>query len=384
MAWIIAPSLLRIARAVTAEHTTAESIEAPAAPLLPAQSLPAGLPGHLLALQRTAGNAAVRALIQRKIEPGDLPGKKPSEAMADDTYIDNNMVKLEFYDAQAAVVHYKDGSKLSLGLVPEHIKPPFEGVDYRSTTHMRVMGDTPGKLSFVPHATEIVMKMPDTAPAGDLLKFARDVTFKHDAASGRVVPTEVNSITAPRLCQLLRETEAEYVRDFDAFAKGGEKVMKKLEIVVILASLLSGPKPRAAGGAVAGASTAAARAESTLLSFIKNLLKGGGGKGAQLAVEGVEIGGVEAGVQGSRLFVRYSHIINSGRVAGQGRMVQTALEKAAIAAGKEAGAKTVEVGVTTIVNPVWQAYLESLGYVPEMVQMGAQSWTKVWMKVFTL
>ena len=228
---------------MAAEHTTAESIEAPAAPLLPAQALPAGLPGHLLALQRTAGNAAVRALIQRKIEPGDLPGKKPSEAMADDTYIDNNMVKLEFYDAQAAVVHYKDGSKLSLGLVPEHIKPPFEGVDYRSTTHMRVMGDTPGKLSFVPHATEIVMKMPDTAPAGDLLKFARDVTFKHDAASGRVVPTEVNSITAPRLCQLLRETEAEYVRDFDAFAKGGEKVMKKLEIVVILASLLSGPKP---------------------------------------------------------------------------------------------------------------------------------------------
>ena len=128
---------------MTAEHTTAESIEAPAAPLLAAQALPAGLPGHLLALQRTAGNAAVRAVIQRKIEPGDLPGKKPSEAMADDTYIDNNMVKLEFYDAQAAVVHYKDGSKLSLGLVPEHIKPPFEGVDYRSTTHMRVRATPP-------------------------------------------------------------------------------------------------------------------------------------------------------------------------------------------------------------------------------------------------
>ena len=160
------------------------------------------------------------------------------------------------------------------------------------------------------------MKLPDTAPAGELLKFARDVTFKHDAASGRVVPTEVNPITAPRLCQLLRETEAEYVRDFDAFAKGGEKVMKKAEIVVILASLLSGlggvPKP-AAGGAAARPSTASARAESTLLGFIKNLLKGGGGKGAQVAVEGVELGGVEAGVQGSRLFVRYSHIINSGR-----------------------------------------------------------------------
>jgi hypothetical protein len=368
-----------------AEHAAAiEATEAPSAPRLAPQA-PEGLPARLLALQRTAGNAVVRALIQRKIEPADLPAKKPSEVMVDDTYLDNNMTKLEFYDAQAAVVHYKDGNKLSLGLVPEFIKPPFVGVDYRSITHMRVSGDEPGKLSFVPRGTDIVMKMPDTAKAGDVLKFARDVTFKHDPGSGRVVPTEVNSITAPRLCQLLRESEAEFVRDFDAFAKGGEKVMKKIEIVVILASLLGpGPKKPGVGGAAAEAATASARAESKLLGFIKNLLKGGGGAGAQVAVEGVELGGVEAGVQGQRLFVRYSHILNSGRIAGQGRMVQSALERAAMAAGKEAGAKTVEVGVTTIVNPTWQAYLESLGYVPEMVQTGATQWTKVWMRVFTL
>ena len=308
--------------------------------------------------------------------------------MADESYLDNNMTRLEFYDAQAAVIHYKDGSKLSLGLVPEHIKAPFEGVDYRSTSHMRISPDTPGKLTFVPRAMEIVMKLPDTAPAGEILKFARDVTFTHDPASGRVVPTEVNPITAPRLCELLRECEAEYVRNFDAFAKGGEKVMKKAEIVVFLASIVSGlggvPKPgAAAGGAAAKAATASARAETTLLGFIKNLLKGGG-QGAQVAVEGVQLGGVEAGVRGSSLFVRYSHILNSGRVAGQGRMVQSALERAAMAAGKEAGAKTVEVGVTTIVNPTWQAYLESLGYVPELVQVGASHWTKVWIRVFTL
>ena len=366
--------------------TATEAPEAAPAPRLAAQGLPGGLPGHLLALQRTAGNAAVRALIQRKIEPADLPAKKPTEVMADETYLDNNMTRLEFYDAQAAVIHYKDGSKLSLGLVPEYIKAPFEGVDYRSTSHMRISPDTPGKLTFVPRAMEIVMKLPDTAPAGEILKFARDVTFKHDPASGRVVPTEVNSITAPRLCELLRESEAEFVRNFDAFAKGGEKVMKKLEVVVTLASILSAiPSPgAAAGGAAARAATASARAETTLLGFIKNLLKGGGGKGAQVAVEGVQLGGVEAGVQGSRLFVRYSHILNSGRVVGQGRMVQSALERAAMAAGKEAGAKTVEVGVTTIVNPTWQAYLESLGYVPELVQVGATHWTKVWIRVFTL
>ena len=53
--------------------TATEAPEAAAAPRLAAQGLPGGLPGHLLALQRTAGNAAVRALIQRKIEPADLP-----------------------------------------------------------------------------------------------------------------------------------------------------------------------------------------------------------------------------------------------------------------------------------------------------------------------
>jgi len=368
-----------------AEHVSAETtVEEPVPRRLPASGPAGGLPSRVLALQRSAGNAAVTALLQRRIEERDLPAKKPSEVMADDSYMDNNIVGMQFYGAEAATLEYKDGSKLSLGLVPEHVKPPIEAVDYRSTTHARVNPEEPGKLTFVPRGLDATMRLPDTAPVGEILKFSRNITFKHDTASGRIVPTEVNSITAPRLCAVLREAEAEYVKEFDAFAKGGEKVMKKLEITVLLASLLSGPKPRAAGGVAAEAAAAGARAESKLLGFIRGLLKRGGTQGAQVAVEGVELGGVEAAVQGQRLFVRYSHILNAGRVAGQGRMVQSALERAAIAAGKEAGVKTVEVGVTTVVNPKWQAYLESLGYVPELVQVSATQWTKVWMRVFSL
>jgi hypothetical protein len=51
---------------VTAERTTAEPSEARTAPPRPGgPTLPTGLPGQLLALQRTAGNAAVGALLQR-------------------------------------------------------------------------------------------------------------------------------------------------------------------------------------------------------------------------------------------------------------------------------------------------------------------------------
>jgi hypothetical protein len=351
-------------------------------------------PGRVLALQRAAGNAAVTALLrgrrlQRKIEAADLPTRTAAQIMGDETYIDNQMASLRFFGAEQATITYKDGATLTIGLVPEWINPPnppIEAVNYRSTGHSRVDTGTSGELGFIPNAQETIMKAPDTMPFGELLKqLGRTVTFKHDPKSGRIVPTEVNMVTAPRLCQVLREAEAEYVRDFDAFAKGGEKVMKKIEIAVILASLLpaGGAAAGAArgGGAAAEAAAAGARAESKLLGFIRGLLKGS--KGAQIAVEGVELGGVEAGIQGQRLFVRYSHIINSGQKAGYGRMVQSALERAAMAAGKEAGAKTVEVGVTTIVNPKWQAYLESLGYVAEMVPMGT-TWTKVWMRVFTL
>ncbi len=357
-------------------------------------------PSHVIALQRLAGNGAVVELrrrgqlstarglrrLSRKIPDADLPTTDASAIMADETYIDRNLTSIEFFGAELAVLHYKDNGTLRLGLVPEWIKPPVEGVDYRVTSHSRVAAD-PGKLVYIPGGGAALMAMPDTMPFGEAVsRVSTTVTFKNDPASGRIVPTQVNSITAPRLCATLRDAEAEYVKNVNAFAEGGKKVMQSLELVLILASLLDAiPEGGAAraGGAASGAAAAGARAESRLLTFIRTILKGGKSTG-QIAVEGVDIGGFEAAAQGERVWVRYSHIINSGRTAGYGRVVQSALERAAIAAAREVGAKTAEIGVTTIVNPAWQAYLESLGYVPELVQVSATQWTKVWIRTFAL
>lgn len=366
------------------------------------RSLEAGLlsPSGALALQRLAGNGAVVELrrrgqqsatggvrhVARKISDADLATKDAAAIMADETYIESNLTSIEFFSAELAVLHYKDGGTLRLGLVPEWIKAPVEGVDYRVTSHSRVAAD-PGKLVYIPGGGAKIMAMPDAMPFGEAVsRVSTTVTFKNDPASGRIVPTQVNSLTAPRLCATLRDAEAEYVKNVNALAEGGKKVMQSVELVVILASLLDAiPEGGAAraSGAASGAAAAGARAEGRLLAFIRTILKGGTNTG-QIAVEGVDIGGFEAAVQGERVWVRYSHIINTGRTAGYGRVVQSALERAAIAAAREVGAKTAEIGVTTIVNPAWQAYLESLGYVPELVQVAATQWTKVWIRTFSL
>ena len=44
---------------------------------------------------------------------------------------------------------------------------------------------------------------------------------------------------------------------------------------------------------------------------------------------------------------------------------------------------TVRVGLETIVNPTWRAYLESMGYTSELIQYGS-TWTNTLTKVFTL
>ena len=172
--------------------------------------------------QQRAGGMAV---VQRKIEPADLPNDPASEIMADETYFDNDMVKVEFYGAEEAKILYKDGSSVLLGLVPDLIKPPVEGVDYRTpkSTHIGVNTTDPGKLRYIPRGQDTSHSL----PAGAKMDFGQfiaahavDVTFRHDPASGRIVPSQVNSITAPLLCDTLRRAEAEYVKSTDELAKG--------------------------------------------------------------------------------------------------------------------------------------------------------------------
>ncbi len=321
----------------------------------------------------------------------DLSQRLPADIMRDEKYIDNHMVSMNFYADQVAVIHYDDGSQLRIGLVPEYIQPPVEGVDFRTQRSEHIPLDAPerGKLGYVPRGKEALMQVPDKMTFEQALeKLTRVVTFKRDAASQRIVPTQINSITAPRLCQALRDTEAEFVKEFDAFAAGGKKVSEKAKLVVEIAGFLpAGGGVTKALEAKAASRAAAAAGEGLVARLAKKLADAlaKGGLVGEIAEEGVSLGNVLVTKEGSALAVRYAFIENVGRVVGQGRMMQVALEGAAMQAARQAGLKEAQVIVQTIVNPKWAAYLESIGYTKVVVnKAGEIGFEGVWMKVLKL
>lgn len=315
---------------------------------------------------------------------GDPLQRPAADIMADDKYIDKNIKKMEFYAAEEAHVFYSDGSKLELGLVPAYIKDPIEGVDYRTprATHISVASSEPGALKYIPRGQEV--KAPANAKYGDVLAtLTRTVTFKTESASKRIVPTQVNTLTAPTLCQMLMEAENEYGKLMDATSKGGVKVFESFKTVLEIYSFLPGAGIAKAAGTKA-ATTAATASEGMLGKLVKKLTEvlAKGGVAKEILVEGVALGDVVIGRKGTALAVEYTFIENVGRVAGQGRAMQIALEQAAVQIAKANGVAEAQVIVHTVVNPKWLAYLESLGYTKTLVEKAGQfGFEGVWMKV---
>jgi hypothetical protein len=347
--------------------------------------------------QGEASNRRAPDAIQRDIAEDQLASTPVEQIMADETYFERGITSIEFYSAELAILVYGDGSRIRLGLVPEEIEAPFEGVDYRTTAgqHLPFSTTAPsmgtGSIRFIPRGREA--EFPPGFTFGDLPQAVEDVgrtiTFTHHD-NGRIVPTEVNSLTAPRLCQALREAEAEYVRRFDEMAAGAIEILETLEWIILLASLAGGllAGGRAAAGRTAARGTAGAagavatRAESSLAQFFTRLL--GTGAREAITVEGVGFGGVKATLRGTELVVGRTTIVNSSRIAGQGRLIPGAFERAAIQVAREAGARTARVALELVQNPKWAAYLESQGYAFQVIATEAGGFTRVLTKVFTL
>jgi hypothetical protein len=314
------------------------------------------------------------------------PLKRPAaEIMADDKYIDNNIKRMEFYGAEEAHIFYEDGSKLELGLVPPHVKDPFEGVDYRTprTSHISVDAEQPGTYKYIPRGIENRSPAMSKMKPDELIeKFARTVTFTVEEKSKRIVPTQVNTRTAPILCQMLMQSEEEYEKLMTETSKGGVKIFTAFKRVLEIYSFLP-------GGAVAkaAATKSASASEGLLAKMVEKLsaVLSKGGAAEEIIVGGVSFGKVVVGKKGSTLAVEYTFIQNVGRVAGQGRAMQVTLEQAAIQVAKEAGAKEAQVIVHTVVNQKWMAYLESLGYTKTLVEKtGEVGFEAVWMKVVSI
>ncbi|MEO8455614.1 MAG: DUF4157 domain-containing protein [Sphingomicrobium sp.] len=340
--------------------------------------------------------SAEQPIIQRHIAAADLP-KTPVEAiMSDPDYFENGIERIEFFSAELARLHYPGGKQLDVGLVPEWIESPIEAVDYHTlkSEHASVV-DRPGSLGtgsmkFVPRATSLKTG-PGVTFADVIRETARTIRFAIHAGSGRIVPTEVNSLSAPRLCEALRRAEAEYVARTDALAANAVQTFKAFEWIIMLASmrpaapLASGAAAEISSGAAAIAANAAERrAIAEFTPVLSKIAAGAARGGAELVVEGVELSGIRATVQGTEMISSYSIIVNAGKVAGRGRLVHGAFETACIQAARSAGMRSARVAVELVQNPKWAAHLESLGYSWDVVTIPPSLFTRVLTKVFAL
>lgn len=334
-------------------------------------------------------HAGGRGMVQRTLTEEQLTSTPDTAIRRDPDYIDNRITRIEFYTAELAIIHYEGGAQLRLGLVPGEIQPPVVGVDYRTrrSEHAVLESPGPGQTRFLPHARQV--QAPDATFEQVARELGRTITYHVDASSHRIVPTEVNDITAPRLCEVLRQAEAEYVRTTDEMAQGMVRALRILEVAVILASFIPTGGESAAVTAGRGAGTAGAaeagvlgRAVGVLRQFFLRLLRSGGTE--VITVEGVGFGGLRVLMSEGRVMtVLRNTIVNVERIPAQGRLIHSAFEQAAIAAAREAGAVSVRVGVQTVVNTQWGAYLESLGYAYELLPT-ATGFSKVLIRTLTL
>lgn len=149
--------------------------------------------------------------------------------LANPKYIDNEMKEVNYFSGELAVVHYRDGSTLELGLIAKWMKPPFVEVNYHtSKEEFRPMVDSDGQFSFFLESE--LKSVPPNMPWSEVqMHYARPVAFLAHGTSGRIVPSRVNALTAPKLCQILLDSEGkaeEQIQLWITLALGILDVMK--------------------------------------------------------------------------------------------------------------------------------------------------------------
>jgi len=319
------------------------------------------------------GEDAAASGAAKPAQPGDLT-EQFNKIRAFPTYIDNNIVEVNYFTAELARIHYKDGSTYDLGLVPKWMKPPVVEVDYHTPAEQirKVEDVATGNFGFMIEGE--IATAARTMPYKDLLKtFTHPIDLYVEGGTGRVIPSRINMLTAPTLCGVLRDSERRFEEQVDFAVKlalGG--------IEAIGAYAGQGGIPKAPGGSIASVGTrVASRALSptarTLAREMDALLAKGGTK--TLSVEGVELADVAVGWKGSVLAVRrfMSKLPEALRGKGTGTRVTAAFEDAAVEIGRLNGAKTVTIDVGIIINPGWRELLEARGYV-HILEDGA--WVK--------
>lgn len=327
---------------------------------------------------------ALIEVTQTEIEmPGDDPGGVPAHEFDKSArtllqigrflrrlrgfpeYIDNNMTEINYFTAELARIHYKDGSTFDLGLVPKWMKPPVVAVDcHTPAEQIRQYEDmAAGQFGFMLES-EMATAPRDMSYKDLVRKYVHVVDFYAEPGSGRIIPSHINKLTAPTLCGVLLDSERRYEEQVATAVKIGLGGTLVIGAYAGVGGLPKGPGVAATTlGTRVAARAALSPTARTLAREMDALLARGGSK--TITVEGVELAGVEVSQQGSVLAVRrfMSKLPEALRGRGTGLQVTAAFEQAASEVGRLNGVKTVTIDVGLVINAGWRSILESRGYV---------------------
>ena len=152
-----------------------------------------------------------------------------------DSYFEYNIESALYYNAEMIDIFYDDGTKLRIGIIDpwtKRFEPKIENVDCKTSTHDLIKLEIPGTgYRFINRS---VLREIADHPQEDIIKYSTKVEFTQDLKSGKIVPSHINNLTAPHICKMLRDTEEEFVEEWDAFAKGMVKYLEKKKMIVEL------------------------------------------------------------------------------------------------------------------------------------------------------
>jgi hypothetical protein len=85
-----------------------------------------------------------------------------------------------------------------------------------------------------------------------VLASAVPVRFAVEPKSGKIVPNHVNPVTAPHLCEALRQAEAEWNANFDQVSQGMVTILSKMKVILELEMMRAVPTGTSAPAGAAG------------------------------------------------------------------------------------------------------------------------------------
>lgn len=135
------------------------------------------------------------------------------------TYIDNNITKVEYFTAELAIIHYKDGTKFELGLTAQWMKPPVVEVDYTTPAYqLHAYTSAKNEARFFRETDNV----PRTATFNEIqTKYSSEVKYYLEPGTARIVPSHINMLTAPTLCGVLLSSLERYEEQVEMAVKIG-------------------------------------------------------------------------------------------------------------------------------------------------------------------